>query len=206
MLGAWILTRNGDLALDTASPADVPTTVADTDGVTTPTSSTTIAPQIDPPALSLAAGEIEFDLPEGLVLVERGVGLLVFANSDTPTGFSERIVVVEVEPDAFRSRLVELAADGEVNIGTTGIVQVNGQEFTSWRISPLRTDPDAVCEEVQGCLVLLDGIDASGIPFGVQVSVNEIVSSSGSAVLVLSDGNGPVADSVDALLDSVTIS
>ncbi len=204
VLGAWIVTRDSNLALDTASPADIPTTVGDTG---TPPASSTTAPSVDDaPGLSLAAGEIAFELPEGLVLVERGDGQLVFASSSDPTSFGETIVVVEVDSEMFRERLAELAREGMVNIGTTGVVRVNGQQFMNWTFAPLQTDPTSACGEVQGCVDLIEGVDASAIPIGIQTSVDELVSSSGAAVVVLSDTNGPLRDLVAALLEATTIS
>lgn len=130
----------------------------------------------------------------------------MFASSSDPTSFGETIVVVEVDSEMFRERLAELAREGMVNIGTTGVVRVNGQQFMNWTFAPLQTDPTSACGEVQGCVDLIEGVDASAIPIGIQTSVDELVSSSGAAVVVLSDTNGPLRDLVAALLEATTIS
>lgn len=202
-VGAWIVISDNNAVLDTASPADVPTTIGE---ASTETTSTTLPPAQDPPELSLASGEFVFELPEDLVLVERSEGLLIFGNITEASGLGETIVVVEVDSELLRSQLTERNQEGDLIIGSTGLVRVNGVAFTTWNISPVRPDTGSNCAEEQGCLTLIEGVDASAIPLGVQASVDELVSSSGSAVVVISSSDGPLGNAVTALLDRTTIS
>ena len=206
VLGAWIAIRDSDAVLDTASPDDVQTTVVDASTATTAPSTTTVPPVPDPVDLSLASGEIVFEVPEDLVLVERSEGLLIFGNSAEASGLGETIVVVEVDADIFRSQLTERNRDGALDIGSTGVLRVNGETFTTWTISPVLTDADSTCAEEQGCVTLIEGVDATAIPLGSETSVDELVSSSGAAVVVISGADGPLSDDVTALLDGSTIS
>ena len=200
-VGAWFLVQNNDDTVDTASPFDVPSTIDNS------TSTPTTTPPIDESNdVSLASGEISFALPGGLDVVERDEGILVFGRSPEATAFGQRIIAVEVDSTDFRSQLSELSRSREVSIGATGVLRIDGEEFTNWSVIIREADLDSSCEAVQGCLELIDGLPISAVPLGVTASVDELVSSSGATVLILSDPNGSAAPDVAALLDATTIS
>lgn len=201
-VGAWLVVSDDRMALDTASPQDVPTTTTD---IGSDTTQTTEAPEIAPLAeLSLASGEIVFNLPDGLVLVDRQEGLLVFGRDENAAGIAETILAVEVDSTDLRTRLTELVRSGSVDIGTTGTLRVGGQEFTTWSVNPERADADSTCGAPGGCVQFLPEVEESAIPVGVRVSVDELVTSSEMAVVVISNADDGLGTT--ALLEMTEIS
>lgn len=200
LVGAALFTNRGGGELDTASPQEVPTSINESET----TSTTTSIPAAD--ELSLANGEIAFALPEGLVLVSRSEGLLVFGATEAATGLRETIVVLDSDTADLRARLNDFVTTGDARIGSTGNLMINGQAFDTWRINVVRPDPNSTCGEPGGCLELIAGTPESAIPVGLDARVDELVSSSGASVVALSDNNGALQAQLNALFEAATIS
>lgn len=197
-VGGGLIVGDDPEPLVTSSTADVTTTlnrpassISDVDGSTD---------------LSLADGDIKFELPDGLTLVDRSEGVLVFGKSAESTGLKETIIAIEVDREGFRARLADLVGVGFINIGETGIRRVAGQEFTTWSLIPQRADLDVACAEVQGCVQLVEGVGESAVPVGIRPSVDEVVSSSGAVVLIIADADSSIRNDVAALLGIMSIS
>lgn len=197
-VGAGLIFGEEPKPLVTATTSDVPTTVG----------SSTVPPSAadDASDLSLADGEIVFQVPEGLVVVDRSDGVLVFGRTEDATGLRETVIALEADRDDFRSRLAELVSSDFVNFRSSGSRTVGERDFMTWTLSLERADLDVSCPEVQGCVQLIDGLGESAIPLGISPTVDEVVSSTGSVVLVISDSDTSIRDDATALLEAISIS
>lgn len=152
------------------------------------------------------SGTVSFDLPDGLTVSEPGPDLILISQSEAPIGVADAIVLINRNTERFADRVASLNEAGTLRASSSN-VRVNDRTGDRWFINITQLGVDQLgCMINVPCLEIIDGLPSTAITSGLQVTVTEVITTEGDAVLVLANEEGPLRADIAAFLASLEFS